>query len=81
MATVEELLRAAMNADAAGDAVARDGLVKAAEAMMAPAVAQTPPRADAPQGAMPPRRENKFGDTIFAELCIATECECLVLFD
>jgi hypothetical protein len=75
--TPEELLRAAMNAERAGDLQARDGLVKAAEAMMAnggqqaaPAPKyreqmlpqpQLPPRAGTP--VTPTRQVDTFGDT------------------
>ena len=74
MATVEELLRAAKNADAAGDTDAARKLVQAARGMMAPPAKyreETMPAAQAPPPAYdgvsavatPPRRDT-FGDTI-----------------
>ncbi len=84
MATVEELLGAAANADAAGDAQAAQMLVRQAEAMMgqAPAKAVSQPNTDAttglPMGVAPPRadapaevsqpRQDRFGDTVQAAM-------------
>lgn len=76
MATVEELLRAAKNADAAGDTEAARALVQAAKSVMEPQVTagqvgpenpdfspvQLPPRADNPTPATP--QIDRFGDTI-----------------
>ena len=76
MATVEELLRAAKNADAAGDTDAARKLVQAARSMMAPPAkyreetmpsAQAPPPAyDGVSAVATPPRQNVFSDTISA---------------
>ncbi len=73
MATVEELLRAAKNADAAGDTDAARKLVQAAQSMMQPAAryredtlptVQAPPPAYDGVSAVPtPPRSNVLGDT------------------
>lgn len=72
MATVEELLRAAKNADAAGDTDAARKLVQAARSMMQPApryredtlpTVQAPPAAtDGVSGVPTPPRPNVLGD-------------------
>jgi hypothetical protein len=74
MATVEELLRAAKNADAAGDTEAARKLVLAAKDLMAPApkyreenmaAAQEPPPAyDGVSAVATQPRANRFGDII-----------------
>lgn len=76
MATIEELLRAAKNADAAGDTEAARKLVQAAKGMMAPqakyreqtmpAAQEPPPAYDGVSAVATPPRPNVFGDTISA---------------
>lgn len=76
MATVEELLRAAKNADAAGDTDAARKLVQAAKGMMAPApkyreqtmdaAVAPPPAYDGVSAVATPPRADNFGDTISA---------------
>lgn len=73
MATVEELLRAAKNADAAGDTDAARKLVQAAKGMMAPApkyreqtmdaAVAPPPAYDGVSAVATPPRADNFGDT------------------
>ena len=74
MSTVEELLRAAKNADAAGDAESARALVDAAKSMMKPAAPMPGPAPapgmagyDGPIGESPaPRQADYFGNTIAA---------------
>lgn len=74
MATVEEILRAAKNADAAGDTAAASKLVQAAKAMMAPPAKyreqtmagpqEPPPAYDGVSAVATPPQTDTFGNTI-----------------